>query len=88
LANHKSALKRTRQNEVKRLRNKSNNTRIKHIIKELRLSVADGESKEALMKKFDAVKSAIDKGSKKRVFHRKTASRKISRLAAMINKAA
>ncbi len=88
MANHKSALKRARQNEVKRLRNKSNRTEIKHIIKDLRLSVAGGEPKETVVKKFDATKSAVDKAAKKGALSRKTASRKISRLAALINKSA
>jgi small subunit ribosomal protein S20 len=88
LANHKSALKRARQNETRRLRNKSNRTRIKTIVKDLWLT-ADSEStelKETFVAKLDAAKSAIDKASKKGIFHKKTASRKISRLAKLVNK--
>jgi small subunit ribosomal protein S20 len=87
LANHKSALKRTRQNEKKRLRNKAGKSRIKHIIKDLRLSM-DSESTETLSKKLDVAKSAIDKAAKKGAFHPRTASRKISRLAVLMNKKA
>jgi len=88
LANHKSALKRARQNENRRLRNKSNKTRIKTIVKDLRL-ISDSESdepKETFVAKLDAAKSAIDKAAKKGLFHKKTASRKISRLAKLVNK--
>ncbi|MGB2689448.1 MAG: 30S ribosomal protein S20, partial [Desulfobacterales bacterium] len=38
MANHKSALKRARQNEIRRLRNKSVKTRVKTIVKDVRLS--------------------------------------------------
>ena len=47
MANHKSALKRARQNEIRRIRNKSVKTRVKNIIKDLKLAI-DGESKEAV----------------------------------------
>ena len=88
MANHKSALKRARQNENRRLRNQSNKTRIKTVVKDLRL-IADSESNESnetFVAKLDAAKSAIDKAAKKGIFHKKTASRKISRLARLVNK--
>jgi small subunit ribosomal protein S20 len=84
LAYHKSALKRARQNEDRRLRNKSVKTSVKNIVKEVRL-VASESSKEAGMKKLDTAKSKIDKAAKKGVIHKKTASRKISRLSRLIN---
>jgi small subunit ribosomal protein S20 len=84
LAYHKSALKRARQNEDRRLRNKAVKTSVKNIVKEVRL-VAGESSKEAGMKKLDAAKSKIDKAAKKGVLHKKTASRKISRLSNLIN---
>ncbi|VEN75416.1 30S ribosomal protein S20 [Candidatus Desulfarcum epimagneticum] len=87
MANHKSALKRARQNEKKRLRNKAGKSRIKHIIKDLRLSM-ESEPAETLAKKLDLAKSAIHKAAKKGAFHPRTASRKISRLAVLVNKKA
>ena len=84
MAYHKSALKRARQNEDRRLRNKSVKTSVKNIVKEVRL-VASESSKEAGMKKLDTAKSKIDKAAKKGVIHKKTASRKISRLSKLIN---
>jgi small subunit ribosomal protein S20 len=84
LANHKSALKRARQNEIRRLRNKSVKTKIRNIIKDLRLSMNE-TSKEEALKKFDIAKSSIDSAAQKGVIHKKTASRKISRLAKLAN---
>ena len=84
MAYHKSALKRARQNEDRRLRNKSVKTSIKNIVKEVRLAASE-TSKEAGLKKLDTAKSKIDKAAKKRVIHKKTASRKISRLSKLIN---
>ena len=84
MANHKSALKRARQNEIRRIRNKSVKTRVKNIIKDLKLAI-DGESKEAVPEKLNAAKSAVDKAAKKGVLHRRTAARKISRLSRLAN---
>jgi small subunit ribosomal protein S20 len=84
LAEHKSALKRARQNEVRRLRNKSVKTRVKNIVKEVRLTASE-TPKEAALKKLDMAKSEIDIAAKKGVIHKKTASRKISRLSRLIN---
>jgi small subunit ribosomal protein S20 len=84
LANHKSALKRSRQNEIKRVRNKSVKTRLKSIVKDVRLSVNES-SKEAALKELDMAKSTIDRAAQKGVIHKKTASRKISRLSKLVN---
>ena len=80
MANHKSALKRAGQNERRRMRNKAVQTRVKNVVKAVRL--AEGED---AVEKLNAAKSAIDKAAKKGVLHRKTASRKISRLAKRVN---
>ena len=84
MANHKSALKRARQNEIRRLRNKSVKTRVKNIVKDVRLSVSEN-SKEAALKKLEMAKSNIDRAAQKGVIHKKTASRKISRLSKLVN---
>ena len=80
MANHKSALKRAGQNERRRMRNKAVQTRVKNVVKAVRL--AEGED---AAEKLSAAKSAIAKAAKKGVLHRKTASRKISRLAKQLN---
>jgi len=84
LANCNSAIKRARQNEKRRLRNKSSKTRIKNIVKDVRLAVSE-QSNEAALTKLDIAKSIIDNAAKKGVIHRKTASRKVSRLSRLIN---
>lgn len=84
MANHKSALKRARQNQMRRIRNKSVKTRVKNVIKDLKLTI-DGESKEAVPEKLNIAKSAIDKAAKKGVIHKRTAARKISRLSRLAN---
>jgi small subunit ribosomal protein S20 len=80
LANHKSALKRAMQNEIRRMRNKSVKTSVKKVTKELRLSLNE-DSGEMTLKKLNTAQSLIDKAAKKGVIHKKTASRKISRLS-------
>jgi small subunit ribosomal protein S20 len=79
VANHKSALKRARQNEVRRLRNKAIKTRVKGIVKEVQLSA--GESSDNAAQKLQVAQSIIDKASKRGVIHPRTAARKISRLS-------
>ena len=84
MANHKSAIKRARQNEKRRMRNKSSKTRIKNIVKSVRHTVSE-KSNEAALAELDIAKSIIDTAAKKGVIHRKTASRKISRLSRLVN---
>ena len=86
MANHKSAIKRTRQNELRRLRNKSVKTRIKSIVKDVRLSAEEASGAD-ISAKIGAVQSAFDKASKKGVIHKRTAARKISRLTKLTNSA-
>ena len=84
MANHKSAEKRARQNDKRRVRNKAVKTRIKHLTKEVRL-VSSETSKEEALAKLKAVQSTVDKALKKGVIHKKTAARKISRLSRLVN---
>ena len=84
MANHKSAEKRNRQAQVRRLRNRVNKTKMKTAVKKLDEAVAAGsveEAKDILPK----VASVIAKTAGKGTIHRKTASRKISRLAKRVN---
>ena len=83
MANHKSAKKRALQNEVRRLRNRSVKTQIKSIVKGVRTTV-EGEDKSQAPAQLKMAQAAIDKAAKKGVFHRKTASRKVARLARLV----
>ena len=86
MANHKSALKRARQNELSRLRNKAVKTRVKSIVKDVRFSVEESSNQD-VKAKLIAAQTLIDKASKKGVIHKKTAARKISRLSKLVNSA-
>ena len=85
MANHKSALKRVRQNENRRLRNKILKTKTKNVIKEFKKAVSE-ESGEKVLSSLDLAKSVIDKAAKKGALHKRTAARKISRITKMVNK--
>ncbi|MBW2584009.1 MAG: 30S ribosomal protein S20 [Deltaproteobacteria bacterium] len=84
MANHKSAIKRARQNELRHLRNKSVKTRIKSIVKDVRSSMGETSAQDMTVK-LNTAQSAIDKASKKGVLHKRTAARKISRLTKLAN---
>jgi small subunit ribosomal protein S20 len=79
-----SAIKRARQAEKNRLRNKAVKTTIKTITKKVEIAVAD-KNKEELQKAFAEATKIITKAASKGVLHRNTASRKVSRLARIAN---
>lgn len=80
MANHKSAIKRARQNEIRRIRNRSVKTRVKSVVKNVRQAATAG-SCEALDVQLKDAQSAIDKAAKKGVVHKRTAARKVARLS-------
>jgi small subunit ribosomal protein S20 len=85
LANHKSAIKRNIQNNKRRLRNRSVKTRVKSVVKTVRLAEKQGDA-ETISGKLNAAQAVIDKAAKKGVIHPKTAARKISRLYRRANR--
>ncbi len=80
MANHASALKRARQSEVRRLRNKTYKTRVKGAVKDVR-SALDSGATSNLEETFRSAVSIIQKTAGKGIIHRKKAARKVSRLA-------
>lgn len=84
MANHKSAIKRAKQSENRRLRNKTVKTITRTSIKKVRLA-AEEKAHETAAEQLNLTQSIIDKAAKKGVIHRNTASRKISRLAKLVN---
>ncbi len=86
MANHKSALKRARQSETKRLNNKATKTRVKNVVKNIRTAAADDANNQNV-NMLNEAKSTIDKAAKKGVIHKRTAGRKISRLSKLVNSA-
>ena len=87
MANHESALKRVRQNEVKRARNMGYKTRAKNVVKEVRAAIA-GNSEEQARESLKKAVSIIQKTASKGAIPKKRASRKISRLARQVNRIA
>jgi small subunit ribosomal protein S20 len=81
MANHKSALKRIRANEAKRLRNKYQHKTTRTFIKKLK-SVTD---KVEALELFKTVTSMIDKLAKKNIIHRNNAANKKSKLAKFVS---
>ena len=82
MANHKSALKRIRQNEKKRVHNRYYSKTTRNAIKELR----NETDKEAAVKKFPEVVSMIDKLAKRNIIHKNKAGNLKSQLAIQVNK--
>ena len=87
MANIKSAKKRIKVAAKKTLRNKMITSRVKTLIKKVVSAVAVSDNEAAKVALAPAV-AAIDKAANKGVYHRKTASRKISRLTKSVNKLA
>jgi len=82
MANNKSALKRIRQSEVKRISNKYYARSTRNAIRELR-----GETnKEEAVKRFPKVVSMIDKLAKRNIIRKNKASNLKSGLAIHISK--
>lgn len=87
LANIKSAKKRIKVIETKTMRNKAVKSKLKTIIKKFEATVEAGD-KAAAQEALKVCTSEISKAAKKGVMHKNTASRKISRLSAAVNKMA
>ena len=87
MANIKSALKRIRSGERKRLRNKPVRTALKTYIKMANTSVAASSLDESADAVVRAI-SALDKAANKGIIHRNQAARRKSRLMKRFNKAA
>jgi small subunit ribosomal protein S20 len=85
VANHKSAEKRNRQAQVRRMRNRINKTRIKSAIRKVNEAIAGGSAEEAKVALQEAI-PVIAKTASKGTIHKRTSSRKISRLTKRVNK--
>ncbi len=81
MANHKSAEKRIRSNEKRRLRNKASISKVKTLVK----NVFASEDKATGEKNFKEAISFIDKTVSKGRIHKNTASRKKAQLAKFVN---
>ena len=84
MPNHKSAIKRVRQNEKRRTRNRQIMSTSRTFVKRVRVAVDSGNAEEARALLPAAVKS-LNVAASKGVIHRNQASRKISRLTLAVN---
>ncbi len=84
MANIKSQIKRNRQNDKKRLRNRVYRGEARLAVKNARTTVEEGvpESKAALLEAI----SALDKAAEQGVIHKNNAARRKSRLVKAFNK--
>lgn len=84
MANHKSALKRNRQNQLQRLRNRANKSMMKTVVKRVLEAIEQNSvdlAREALKAAIPVIERTAVKGS----IHKKNASRKVSRLTRSVN---
>ena len=87
MANIKSAKKRILVNQKKADRNKAIKSGVKTAIKKVNTAIGTND-KSAASAALVAATSTIDKAVTKGVYHKNTASRKVSRLAQAVNKMA
>ena len=84
MPNHKSAEKRVRQNERRRLVNRSNRSTLRTSLKKLRVALDGGSAAESKALLPETV-SGIDKAVQKGILHRNAAARHKSRLTVRVN---
>lgn len=79
MANIKSAIKRNKQNEKRRLRNRYFSGRARTFVKKARQAIDGGVIDDARKTTLEAVR-ALDKAAEKGVIHKNNAARRKSRL--------
>ncbi|MEJ2421554.1 MAG: 30S ribosomal protein S20 [Acidobacteriota bacterium] len=83
MANHRSAIKRIRQNQKRRVRNRSAMSEMRTHIKRYRSLLSENKLDEA-QKYLSEVYETIDKTHRKGIIHANTAARHKSRLARVL----
>ncbi len=86
MANHKSAVKRARQNVKRRLRNRQIKSGYKTEMKKF-ISLVDESKIEDAKKMLPLIHKVIDRACMKGVMPKNTASRKKSKMTILLNKA-
>ena len=87
MANIKSAKKRILVNQTKADRNKAIKSSVKTAVKKVRVAI-EAQDKEDAKAALISATAVIDKATSKGVYHKNTASRKVSRLAKAVNEIA
>ena len=80
MANHKSALKRNRQNEKRNEQNKTRRSKIKNATKGVLLEIEE-KRVEGAQNSLKEASKIISKNGAKGIIHKRAASRKVSGLA-------
>lgn len=83
MANHASAIKRARQSEDARMRNRAMRTRVRNAVKTVRQALEAKDAQQAQAALRQAV-SVIDKAAGRGVLHTRTASRYVARLSGQV----
>ncbi|MBU0550803.1 30S ribosomal protein S20 [Myxococcota bacterium] len=79
MPNHKSAIKRARQNVKRRARNRHVLTTVRGYVKDVRAAIEQGDAESAQAMLPTAIR-ALSRAGDKGVLHKNTAQRKIGRL--------
>jgi small subunit ribosomal protein S20 len=85
LANNKSAEKRIRQNERRRVKNVMGKSAIRTAAKKIIKSITDPSNPQIILDNYKDFVKKIDKAAKINLVHKNNAARKKSRLAKKIN---
>ncbi len=86
MATHKSAIKRIRQSEKRRLGNRAALSTMKTVIKKVHSSL-EGKDPQKISEQLREAVSYIDKIADKKIIHKNRAGRMISRLTTKANRA-
>ena len=84
MANTKSAIKRMKQNEQRRQRNRAARSTIRSTVKAARVALGSNKSQESTTAVREALRT-LDRAVSRGVMHRNTAARKKSALARKLN---
>ncbi|TVQ89620.1 MAG: 30S ribosomal protein S20 [Deltaproteobacteria bacterium] len=87
MPHHKDAIKRLKQNEKRRARNRHFRSRMRNQIKKLRATISEGDVEQA-QSELRTTMSTIHRVASKGVIHKNQAARKISRLNKAVKKLA
>ena len=84
---HKSAIKRAKQSEKKKIRNKAAMSTLKTLVKKVVTSV-EGKESQDIKETLRLATAYIDKVAGKGLIHKNKASRIVSRLTTRVNRSA
>lgn len=84
MPSNSSAAKRQRQNQARRLRNKTTRSRVRTLNKRFLKAVKEKDN-ETAGEEFKLFEKAMDSAARKGVYHKNTAARKKSRMHKLLN---